>query len=126
MTHLQIEDQVRWLLELRRVSRDGGFALLSVHGLFAACFYGLEDIVASRGYHDSMLDKSMDGIAPPSYYRATFQEQEFTTALWSQAATVIEYRQAALGGFQDLIVLRFEKTGGMNELQHDALGQATQ
>lgn len=109
MTHLAWPMQRLWLGEIRRVLKHRGLFVASVHGEFAASFYsGVTNDLKRLGIVDTARDKSLDGVAPPGYYRATFQTREFTCQNWGSYFGVLKYIEAGLTGFQDLVILRRE------------------
>jgi SAM-dependent methyltransferase len=107
MTHLAWPEQRVWLTEIRRVVRPGGLFIASVHGTFAASFFpALTARLERQGIVDDIGDNSLDGIAPAGYYRAVFQTPSVTRDRWSRVFEWVEYIEAGLVGFQDLVVLR--------------------
>lgn len=107
-THLTREAQLAWLSEIRRVLAPGGFLLATTHGPFASR-YGYErppSGMTSDGFDDSIRDRTLEGVAPADYYRATYQTQAYTSREWGR---ILEVRECLEGGslnFQDLWVLR--------------------
>jgi SAM-dependent methyltransferase len=107
MTHLASPIQRLWLSEIRRVLRKRGLFFASVHGQFAASLEPeLETRLDQEGILDEFTDGSLDGISPPGYYRAVFQSPSFTLENWQTDFEVVEYIEAGLACYQDLVVLR--------------------
>ena len=122
-THLARDVQKDWLAELRRVLAPGGLLLATVHGEFAALFafpdratalgplgrlgewLGLRSIIPEE-IVDSTRDHALDGVAPSDYYRGVYQRKEYTVREWSKFLDVVEYCEAGVGNFQDLVVFR--------------------
>jgi SAM-dependent methyltransferase len=106
MTHLDRQEQTVWLREIHRILRPGGLFLASVVGEFAASFVpGLRERLLQTPFIDDTIDHALDGVAPDGYYRATSQAQSFTIGTWSENFRVLEYIEAGLAGYQDLVVL---------------------
>ena len=121
-THLEREVQKAWLAEISRVLAPGGLLLATVHGEFAALFAfpdrlprSLSERVAERlggrtiivgEIMDGTLDHALDGVAPSDYYRGVYQTKKYTVREWSKFLDVIEYSEAGVGNYQDLVVLK--------------------
>lgn len=133
MTHLKWEVQRQWLAEIRRVLAPGGLFVATVHGERAVAVYraGLEALLRAmpvgyikflnlmkgvdlwlslqwHGIWDSGGDQKFDGVAPENYYRGIFQSKRFTYRKWGRAMPIIDYLDAGLDNFQDLVVMRRE------------------
>jgi SAM-dependent methyltransferase len=124
LTHLSEADQDKWLEEMRRILAPGGYFLASTNGDFAfqLAHRGQpgrkkpsiwKRLVGSGspprhlcGIRDSKLDTTLDGIAPPGYYRAVFQSRDHTVKVCSKYFQVLDYVERGLNGHQDLIILR--------------------
>lgn len=125
-THLDRDRQARWLEDICRVLAPGGLLLASVAGRdvilagrsnrFTTARPGslptravaIRKVVklARAGILDSHIDEHLDGIAPPGYYRMTYQNPRYTAGVWSRWFDIIEQIQRGLGGHQDLVVMR--------------------
>lgn len=106
MTHLSKADQLRWLAEIRRITKPGGLFITSVHGPYAASF--VPEVVKPlkrTGFFDK-LDPALDGVAPDGYYRSTFQTAAFTRSLWGGQFRILEHISGGLAGYQDLVTMR--------------------
>jgi SAM-dependent methyltransferase len=108
MTHLSADAQGAWLAELRRVTRPGGLALLTVHGALAARDSGaaLERQLGERGIVDEAPDRALSGVVPDGYYRSTFQTAAYSARAWSAHFEVCAHVEGGLASNQDLVVLR--------------------
>jgi SAM-dependent methyltransferase len=125
-THLTRASQSRWLRELRRVLASNGLLLASVAGPDVARLGRSARLHTQRpgslltraaamrrlarlrraGIMDGHLDDHLDGIAPPDYYRMTFQTRQYTRAAWTEHFAVLDHIIRGLNGHQDLVILR--------------------
>lgn len=126
-THLEREVQKAWLSEMKRILSPGGLLLATVHGEFAALFnsnpanlweslafeLGAKPIIAGE-IADSVVDGALDGIAPAGYYRGVLQTKKYTMREWSKTLDILEYREAGVGNYQDLVVLRRPGEGSLH------------
>jgi trans-aconitate methyltransferase len=107
-THLQRELQLRWLAELARVLAPGGLLIATTLGEFAVRHRLTQPPagLARDGIDDSERDPALRGVAPPEYYRATYQTQAYTAAAWSRVFDALDFDSGGYMNIQDLWVLR--------------------
>jgi SAM-dependent methyltransferase len=111
LTHLRREFQFDWLKEMNRILAPGGLLLVSVHGDFAASSFNHAEVkkeVETVGISDRMPDHILDGIAPDSYYRGTFQSKAYTCREFARYFKVLDYIELGMGNLQDLVVMKKE------------------
>jgi SAM-dependent methyltransferase len=109
LTHLTRDVQREWIKEMRRILKPGGLFLASVHGESAAfvSFNKEAPKILADGICDSFHGgPQLDGIAPPGYYRGTFQAKRYTLREYSRIFEILEYRERGATNFQDLVVMR--------------------
>lgn len=106
VTHLSRKHQLAWIDELYDLLDDGGVLVITTMGATAARANGVEDALKNRGILDDRLDTTFDDVTPLGYYRSTFQSRAFTEKFWGRRFEVLEYSDAAIFNFQDLVVLR--------------------
>lgn len=109
-THLARDVQHAWLAEIRRILAPGGIFLASVHGQLAYDFGSgaLGSAFPKAGIVDSFQDPTLGTIAPPGYYRATYQSEAYTRREFGAYFRILEYvERAAI--IQDLVVMKKEK-----------------
>ena len=110
LTHLTRDLQLAWLDEMRRITAPGGLFLASVLGE-AAAFYSRPDprvrfILSKSGIFDEWKDISLDGVAPPGYYRDTLQTRAYTLRDVPESFEILDYVEEGWLKFQDLVVMR--------------------
>jgi hypothetical protein len=108
-THLKREAQAAWLTDLKRVLVPGGLLIASVHGVFAAAFEWPPDQAADLlrgGIFDENPDESLKGVVEQGYYQNTFQTRDYTLREWSKHMEIVEYVEAGMNSYQDMVVLR--------------------
>lgn len=104
-THLPEDMEQAWLADISRVSRKGGYALLTVHG--NAFFHHLTpravQQVQQDGFFYASADTLTDGL--PEYYRNSYHTERYIQERWSQHFDVVKVIPMGIDR-QDLIVLR--------------------
>jgi SAM-dependent methyltransferase len=109
LSHLKREMQHRWLAELHRILAPDGLVAASFHGLFAAAvLYPPKSVHAIRrlGISDDTPDGSLGGIVEEGYYNSTFQTREYTLREFSKHFQILDYLEAGMHNFQDLVVMK--------------------
>lgn len=110
LTHLTMDLQLAWLDEMRRITAPGGLCLASVLGE-SATYYSHPDprvrfILSKAGLFDEWKDISLDGVAPPGYYRDTLQTRAYTVATYGKYFEILDYLEGGWLKFQDLVVMQ--------------------
>jgi ubiquinone/menaquinone biosynthesis C-methylase UbiE len=112
-THLDEEDQFRWLAELARVLRKDGILIATTHGPFTHHQLPPEDMrkLSADGflYRVGQTGKlKLDGL--PDFYQTAYHTEQYIRERWSKLFDIIAYQERAIGDYQDAVVLR--KRGG--------------
>jgi hypothetical protein len=109
-THLKREHQHQWLLDLERVLKPRAILLATTQGESYGRFEfpNPEQFAAAfrDGLEDHRADTTLDDLAPPDYYRSTWQSRAYTFASWGRVFNIIDYVEAGHGNVQDVFVLR--------------------
>jgi SAM-dependent methyltransferase len=105
-THLDENQQFRWLEELRRVTRAGGYLLLTVHGAFQQRMMSAREVARLRasGFVFTELPSFMQGIFP-DWYQTTAHTREYVHSRFSTYFKVVEYLPNSLDHCQDIVIL---------------------
>ncbi len=103
-THLSEADQRAWLLEFRRILRDGGILLLSLHGACSQdCLSAPEaDDLRREGILFKRSNK-LRGLHP-EWYQTSFHDEEYMQQMLDGYFKMVSYNKWGLG-YQDLVIL---------------------
>ena len=105
---LTAEEQSKWLEELRRVMKSGGYALLTLNGELLRPFIRDRDVfdeVDAHGISSLMLSRYAEWSGDAVPRRATFQTKDYSIREYSRTFDVMRYATGALND-EDLIILR--------------------
>ena len=110
-THLTEELQHRWLAELRRITKPGGVALMTVTG-DVAWFrqrYSLEQYHSwkTAGFIDVGSDTILDTqIGQTEYYRLVFHDAAYVLRQWKKYFHIVDLIPGGCNNHQDLVVMQ--------------------
>jgi ubiquinone/menaquinone biosynthesis C-methylase UbiE len=106
-THLPESMQLAWLEELRRVSKQGGFVLATVHGEEQYSMLNASNRVAfeEKGFC-YVGEKVSTTPGLPSFYQTTFHSHEYIRRVWSQYFEVVNIESLMVDGHSDLVILK--------------------
>jgi SAM-dependent methyltransferase len=115
-THIDEHYQDRWLAELRRVVKPGGYVILSVHG--EAAFLMFEEAIRGIGGDPSVVrqdlatkgisyikDDAFSGGPFPDFYHSTFHAPWYVFEHWGRYFNVGAYVPKGSMGYQDFVLL---------------------
>jgi len=105
-THLNLDYQLSWLSELKRISAPGGYLLLTCHGETVWRNLPPERIETLR--KDGVLfdrEPFWENIFP-DWYRSTYHTLEYLNKVWTEFFDIIDYIPQGMNGHQDIVVLR--------------------
>jgi SAM-dependent methyltransferase len=104
-THLNEKMQFAWLGELQRITKIGGYLLLTVHGRHHQLRFP-PDIQQkiSGGFYYHEATPVTEGL--PAFYKATFHTREYVEREWSRFFEILRYEEQGNEGHQDLILCR--------------------
>jgi SAM-dependent methyltransferase len=92
-THLDEQNQFRWLEELRRITKPGGIVLLTVHGLNEK----QQGFVFERTYEEGLF---------PAWYQNTYHSKEYVLENFGKSFQVLNYDHRGMNNHQDVVVLQ--------------------
>lgn len=113
-THLSESDQNLWLAELRRIALPGAAVLMSIHGETA---FLRADGSAKRFLtlqREGMLDygrcEDLDEVLPEQKaigsYRNVLHSRRYIYDKWSAHFEILDVLEGAVGGHQDLVIMK--------------------
>lgn len=104
LSHLRPDEQRPWLEELHRLTRAGGYLVLSVGGELIRRFLPAER--SSRLERDGIVEWSESSAAGRQLTGRTVQSREYTVSLCSERFEVVEYLEGIVHDAEDLVLLK--------------------
>lgn len=104
-THLPEDMQFSWLEALKRITKPGGYLLLTVHGEHLLNF----DSDANRrrfqkvGFHFAIGDGT-EGL--PEYYQTSFHTPEYIHKNWGKHFEIVKIIPRGMASLQDIVICR--------------------
>jgi len=104
-THLPEDMQLSWLAELRRVTKIGGYLILTVHGqdlLGPNC----KDESKKLREHGFLYLRGSGTAGLPDFYHTSFHTPRYVFEKWSKFFQVVKIIPKGCGGHQDIVICR--------------------
>ena len=108
LTHLPEDMQFQWLEELRRVTKPGGYVLLTTHGEkhYQMLDQTSVEIMEKKGFFYSDFGFNYGrSISLPDFYQGTFHSPEYIRREWTKYFDVIDFTALGLQNHQDVTLL---------------------
>lgn len=107
LTHLREEMQDRWLQELRRICKRGGYVAVTVHGADLSP-RRLKRSLIRRGFAEmgSAQSSYFAPYAGGRYYRNAFHTADYIERCWCDRFELLEYICRGVNAHQDLVIMR--------------------
>jgi SAM-dependent methyltransferase len=112
LTHLRIDDARRWVSEIRRILKPGGYFAFTTLGvtsmawLFPGGEPNLAEQIVTRGISDIAKNTDIDGvIADKDYYRNTWVSNRYVRDAWGGGFAYCYY-ESCFHHYQDVHVMR--------------------
>ena len=114
MTHLPEDMQFQWLEELSRITKPGGYVMLSTHGegIYRPLGKEVNDIMDAKGFFYYQLGGFNYGesISLPDFYQTTFHSHDYIRREWKKYFDIIDIQAAGrdqgLDERQDSVLLQ--------------------
>lgn len=101
MTHLPEDMQFKWLEELNRITKPGGYVILSIHGerIYRPFDNEINQIMDTKGFFYYQLGGFNYGksISLPDFYQTTFHSHAYIRREWQRYFNIIDIQAAGKG-----------------------------
>lgn len=106
-THLPQDMELAWLKELRRVTKAGGYVLLTTFNT-KHFEQSIPEHARERAYDDGFffIEEGFKTSGLPDFYRQSFHTSEYVQSRWSEFFDVVAIRERGVDDHQDLVVCR--------------------
>ncbi|MES9922674.1 MAG: class I SAM-dependent methyltransferase [Candidatus Thiodiazotropha endolucinida] len=101
-THLPEDMQFRWLEELKRVTKKGGYLLITTHGETLAP-QDIQQDLNDSGFHYG-TGVGTDGL--PDFYQTSFHTEQYIRSHWGSYFDIVKFVKKGILNHQDLVVCR--------------------
>jgi SAM-dependent methyltransferase len=104
-THLPEAMQYSWLKELQRITKPGGYLLLTTHGEkhFHNVPEGSRQAALAKGFYYHQLGNT-EGL--PDFYQVTYHMPEYIRSRWSDYFDILDIQERAVDDHQDIVLCR--------------------
>lgn len=114
MTHLPEDLQFKWLEELSRITKHGGYVMLTIHGekIYRSLGKEVNNIMDTKGflYYRPVGLNYGKNISLPDFYQNTFHSHSYIRQEWEKYFEIIDIQVAGqnqgLDNFQDSVLLQ--------------------
>lgn len=102
-THFPEDMQFSWLEELQRVTKKGGYLILTVHGteLFPIVSGEVKEKFEEKGFFYLVGDETK-GL--PSFYQTSYHTEKYVRSQWSKYFEIKKIIKRGIAAHQDLIL----------------------
>ena len=103
-THLPKQMQFQWLKELQRVTKPGGFLLLTTRGTEQVPLNWIQRLRYRLTGFVYVAGGKTPGL--PDFYRNAFHAESYIRRTWGAIFQIVEFTPRAINGEQDLVLCR--------------------
>ena len=104
-THLPEDMQFAWLDELRRVTRSGGFLVLSTHGEGLLVNEERKKLKDDGFYY--RVGRGTQGL--PKFYQTSFHTHDYIRSQWRSYFSIVKFVERGIANRQDLVLCERRK-----------------
>lgn len=111
-THLNEDTQFKWLKELNRLTKKGGYVLLSIHSDIALSRGKVDFSILERYIYNGFIYYSQDSsgikkyIHKNKYYGLTYHSHKYIYLNWIKFFEIIDIIPGGICNFQDMVIMR--------------------
>ncbi len=107
-THLPEDMQFSWLEELRRITKPGGYLILTTSGQdnYENQPPEVQESMRTKGFYYSDTGAYGQSLSLPDFYQNTFHAHHYIQKEWSRFFEVVDIQRLAIEKHQDAILLR--------------------
>ncbi len=104
-THLPEEMQFAWLAELGRVTKRGGYLILTTHGedIIQPFPEHLKRIFNKKGFYYHVGEET-EGL--PAFYQTSFHTEDYIHKVWGKYFEIVKIIRKGIVGHQDMVICR--------------------
>ncbi|MEW8017879.1 MAG: class I SAM-dependent methyltransferase [Candidatus Thiodiazotropha endolucinida] len=101
-THLPEDMQFRWLEELKRITKKGGYLLITTHGETLAP-QDVQQVLKDSGFYYA-TGVGTDGL--PDFYQTSFHTEQYIRHHWGSYFEIVKFMKKGILNHQDLVICR--------------------
>jgi len=110
LTHLPEAMQFDWLEELRRITKPGGYVILSIHGEkhFKKMGDEVNQVMSEKGFYYHMQDSYNYGksVNLPDFYQNAYHSKKYIRREWGKYFDVLDIQALLFDNHQDSVLLQ--------------------
>lgn len=108
-SHLPEDMQFLWLQELNRITKPGGYLVLTTHGekFWLDGDVNIIKVMESKGfYHFEPGYNYGKSVSLPDFYQSTYHSHNYIKKEWGKYFEVVNIKSRGIDDHQDIVILR--------------------